>query len=238
MSLERRNSVKTRVRKISQVRIRGNRQTATRKTGNISTLLRKRRHNPLAHRESSRFPTQKFALWTFGLKDKAGWKRAPFEVRGGGVASTRVPSEAASRPGQPSPPGDSLLRPPPWLLPQRPHPEPPPGLRLGRTHARPPTAAPLPAPSPRPQPPPRARPAPTCPGREGPATGRGARSALHFLVGLPATTATPLGKRACATACPAPGPMRGGACWGVRRLHDDRRVAQRLRATSLQDSLR
>ncbi|MEJ1285021.1 hypothetical protein NN561_016011 [Cricetulus griseus] len=55
---------------------------------------------------------------------------------GGGVPSTGVPSEAASRLGQRTPPGDSLLRPPPWLLPLRPQPAPPPGLRLGRTLAR------------------------------------------------------------------------------------------------------
>lgn len=148
------------------------------------------------------------------------------------MASTRVPLEAASRLRQPSLPGNSPLRPPPRLLPQRPQPASPPGLRLGHTHTHPPGRPPTHPPRFRFPPlvcgPRRHAHAQRRPTEGRPATGRRAGSALHFLVGrLDARSRQPPRRRSenarASLRAPPPGSIKGGACWGVPSLHDDRR---------------
>lgn len=61
-----------------------------------------------------------------------------------------------------------------------------------------------------------------------PATGRRAGSALHFLVGrLDARSRQPPRRRSenarASLRAPPPGSIKGGTCWGVPSLHDDRR---------------
>lgn len=188
-------------------------------------------HNPLAHQESSRFPTQKFALWPSGLKDNAGWSE-PLKGLGLENGSAAWRSRASPRKPRTAAGTRPMSRRRRGPLPQHPQPAPPPGLRLGRTHARrhahPPTAAPLPAP---PQgPPARRRRGRRAHAQRRPAEGvqplaaepeAATRPRLRPLLpgaaagrSLPATTATPLRRRACVAAGSAP------------RFHDDRGALQ------------
>lgn len=131
---------------------------------------------------------------------------------GGGVASTRVPSEAASPGGLAASPATAAPTSAPAARaasrpPSRPHAHPPGSPAAHRGSAS--------RPSPRP-PPPRARPAPTYRGASShwppsplrpPLPGRAAGRSL------PATTASPLRKRTCVTACPALWPDDRRSLW-------------------------
>ncbi|CAO2611867.1 Small integral membrane protein 18 [Lemmus lemmus] len=178
--------------------------------------------NPLAHRESFRFPTQKFAFWTSGLKDKAGWKRAPFRVLGLANRSAAVwrPRASLRKPRRAS--GSRVPRGTRRFARRR-------GSYLSAYSPRrlPASASAARKPARSPGRPPRLRFPPLVRGprrrahakrrpTEGrPATGRRAGSALHFLVGrLDARSRQPPRRRSenARASLRAPPP---GACWGV-----------------------
>lgn len=191
--------------------------------------------DPLDHRESSRFSTQKFAFWTSGLKDKADWKRTPFGVlgwanrsaavwrpraslrkprRASGSRVSRVTSRFARRRGS------YLSACSPRRLPA--------SASAARTPTRPAGRPPRLRFPPLVRGPRRRAQAQRRPTEGRPATGRRAGSALHFLVErLDARSRQPPRRRSenarASLRAPPPGPMKGGACWGVPSLHDDRR---------------
>lgn len=177
-----------------------------------------RRDHPLAHQESPGFPTQKFALWTSGLKDNAGrsepllrgsaWRTARRRGVHARPLGSRVPPQGSGVPRGTRP--FARRRRGPYLSARNPR-RLPASASAARTHTRPqrPGFPPL-----------FSGPRRRAHAQRGPTEGveplaaepeAATRPRLRPPLpdaaagrSLPATTATPLRKRACVTGCSAP----------------------------------